>query len=60
MSRHEHALHDLVHLPGSDTDNEDCAAADEFHVDGERLEDDESLKMHILGVQSVFSRWVAQ
>lgn len=30
----------------------------EFHVPGERLEDDESLKMHVLGVHSLFSKYL--
>lgn len=29
---------------------------DDFMVDGERLEDDEALKLHILGSQSVYGR----
>jgi len=44
---------------GSDVD-EDDDPSDEFRVDGERLEDDESLRLHILGVQSAFSKPVSE
>lgn len=41
---------------GSDLDGDDEPSADDFRLDGESLEDDETLKMHILGVHSIFSK----
>lgn len=40
------------------SDGEEDQPDMEFHVPGERLEDDESLKMHVLGVHSLFSKYL--
>lgn len=44
---------------GSDSEDDLPVSADEFTVDGERLEDDEVLRLHVMGVQSFFNKLLA-
>ena len=46
-------------MPAPGSDDEACQEPD-YCLDGERLEDDESLRLHILGCNSMFAKSATQ